>query len=160
MRAALDHLHFDPGQLAASSTLEQEPILLGTNLRDLLLKRFKAKSPLDSGDQSALDATPLFAPDQVGVHGSSDLSTSVLFDDQRLYSWALRYQRANPLVLDGDPVFDLNKSQVMAIACMLGNRLSLIQGVINVSSWRLFHSLTSFIHSRQARARVKRLLRL
>lgn len=132
MRAALDHLHFDPEQLAASSTPEQEPILLGTNLRDLLLKRFKAKNPLGSGTASALNMTHLLTHDQVDVPSGLGVSTSVLFDDQRLYSWALRYQRANPLVLDGDPVFDLNKSQVMAIACMLGNRLSLIQGVMDL----------------------------
>lgn len=132
MRAALDHLHFDPEQLAASSTPEQEPILLGTNLRDLLLKRFKAKNPLGSGTASALNTTHLLTHDQVDVPSGLGVSTSVLFDDQRLYSWALRYQRANPLVLDGDPVFDLNKSQVMAIACMLGNRLSLIQGVMDL----------------------------
>lgn len=135
MRAALDHLHFDPEQLAASSTREQEPILLGTNLRDLLLKRFKTKSP---STLESLDSTDFSGCDEIEVVGDSGTTTSVLFDDQRLYSWAMRYQRAKPLVLDGDPEFDLNESQVMAIACMLGNRLSLIQGVIDFLSSRTF----------------------
>lgn len=112
MRAALDNMHYDPAHLADQSNAEQEMMLLGTHLRPLLLQSFLS-SPSPPGDS----ATPT---------GRSILSD----DDQRLHSWAQRYQRTNPIVMDGDPVVDdLNASQIGAIASMLGNRLSLVQGV-------------------------------
>lgn len=158
MRAALDHLHFDPEKLAEQSTQDQETILLGTHLRDLLLKGFAAPlssstpadvdaddKPVISRGQSQLDA--LFAADSTDADAvveeaseSSDTGAgveeveseqplSVLSGDQALHSWAQRYQRADPIVLPGDPLLDLNPSQVAAVATMLGNRLSLVQGV-------------------------------
>jgi len=59
-----------------------------------------------------------------------EVSASTTFDaDCRIRSWASRYDRAEPLVIDGDPdLGGLNASQVRAIAMMLRNRVSLVQG--------------------------------
>lgn len=117
MRAALDNMHYDPAHLAEQSNSEQEMMLLGTHLRELLLQSFVP--PPDAQDSTTRVVEPEAAPAR----------SSILSDDQRLHSWALRYQRPDPIVMDGDPVVNLNASQIGAIASMLGNRLSLVQGV-------------------------------
>ncbi|KAE8259440.1 hypothetical protein A4X13_0g1013 [Tilletia indica] len=62
--------------------------------------------------------------------GSRRLGPFTTFDaDCRIHSWASRYDRDHPLVIDGDPDLDgLNASQVRAVAMMLRNRVSLVQG--------------------------------
>ncbi|CAD6887657.1 unnamed protein product [Tilletia laevis] len=58
------------------------------------------------------------------------VSPSTTFDaDCRIHSWARRYDRDDPIVIDGDPdLGGLNESQVRAVAMMLRNRVSLVQG--------------------------------
>lgn len=119
MRAAIDHLHFDPKQLAESTTQDQETILLGTHVRDLLLKRIDGPRTTPSLNE---DPLPFIA-------GPPEETSNILLNDQRLQSWAKRYQRSNPITMDGDPSLDLNSVQIAAVANMLGNRLSLVQGV-------------------------------
>ncbi|KAF8305833.1 P-loop containing nucleoside triphosphate hydrolase protein, partial [Clavulina sp. PMI_390] len=137
MRAALDHLHFDPASLARETVPNKEPILLGTHLRDLLLKGFESKArSVKHDDALHVDLKPSTASKSpkdlpiplVEPELAVKSPSSVLLKDDALYSWAQRYQRENPEVLEDDPKFDLNASQVRAVACMLGNRLSLIQG--------------------------------
>ncbi|KAK0540941.1 hypothetical protein OC842_000252 [Tilletia horrida] len=49
--------------------------------------------------------------------------------DCRIRSWAKRYDRDDPIVIDGDPdLGGLNASQTRAVAMMLRNRVSLVQG--------------------------------
>lgn len=64
-------------------------------------------------------------------------------NDTRIHSWAQRYSRSDPLVIQGDPIIkNMNTSQVRAMAMMIGQRLSLVQGVsdstiyIMLSCWR------------------------
>jgi hypothetical protein len=51
-------------------------------------------------------------------------------DDVRIQSWARRYAEINPVVVEGDPVLKgLNSTQRRAMALMIGQRVSLVQGV-------------------------------
>ncbi|KAK0554635.1 hypothetical protein OC845_000667 [Tilletia horrida] len=55
--------------------------------------------------------------------------SSTFDSDCRIRSWAKRYDRDDPIVMDGDPdLGGLNTSQVRAVAMMLRNRVSLVQG--------------------------------
>ena len=55
---------------------------------------------------------------------------SILADNQEIVSWTKRYLREAPVVRsEGDPEIPLNPSQIRAIAMMLSERLSLVQGV-------------------------------
>jgi hypothetical protein len=48
----------------------------------------------------------------------------------RIRSWARRYSDLNPVRVEGDPVLSgLNATQTRAIAMMVGERISLVQGV-------------------------------
>ncbi|KAL0952306.1 hypothetical protein HGRIS_006594 [Hohenbuehelia grisea] len=50
-------------------------------------------------------------------------------DDMRIQSWARRYMRVDPVVVEGDPVLKgLNSTQIRAMAMMVGQRASLVQG--------------------------------
>ena len=48
----------------------------------------------------------------------------------RIMSWARRYSKEKPIIIEGDPDLGaLNSSQLRAVAMMVGERISLIQGV-------------------------------
>lgn len=49
--------------------------------------------------------------------------------DMRIKSWMERYSQDDPLVIEGDPELGLNQSQMKAVAMMLKERVSLVQGV-------------------------------
>ncbi|KAF7297208.1 hypothetical protein MIND_00953900 [Mycena indigotica] len=111
MRAAITHLSQDVIQLETAVMEENRQLILhGTDLRDLLLRSSHPEGPPSDIDDVR--------------------NTSGAFkDDQRIYSWAQRYSKSSPLVMDGDPPLDgLNNSQIRAIAMMIGERLSLVQG--------------------------------
>ena len=55
----------------------------------------------------------------------------VLARNTKLQDWARRYQAPDPVAMKGDPELELNPTQVRAVATMLGQRISLIQGVSN-----------------------------
>jgi hypothetical protein len=51
-------------------------------------------------------------------------------DDMRIQSWARRYAEVRPVRAEGDsPLSGLNETQVRAVAMMIGERISLVQGV-------------------------------
>ncbi|KAH8977191.1 P-loop containing nucleoside triphosphate hydrolase protein [Lactarius hatsudake] len=129
---AIAQLHHDPHTLQEdNSNPESELVLLGTHLRDVILRSF---SP--SGDThepkhfQAADDTSYAAHDALdhswkigGGHGG------IFKDDMRIQSWAKRYSRVNPIRVDGDPeLHGLNATQVRAVAMMVGERFSLIHG--------------------------------
>ena len=95
-----------------ASQVEGEPelVLKGTHLRDALLKGFDPSCPDSQTDASQLDK-------------------GAFSDDPRISSWARRYRSEIPQVEEGDPQLPLNPTQVRAIALMLSERLSLVQGV-------------------------------
>lgn len=135
MRAAIARLSQDPRAQEDDRAPDRQYILQGTHLRDVLLHSF---SP-----QSASLHEPLQAPDDVAyvpretlehrsregrAHGGGAFE-----DDMRIHSWAQRYARAHPIEMDSDPALEgLNPTQIRAIAVMVGERISLVQGV---SSW-------------------------
>ncbi|KAK0431659.1 P-loop containing nucleoside triphosphate hydrolase protein [Armillaria borealis] len=106
MREAINHLHRDVRSQEAVMATDREETLNGTHLRDVILRG------KDQGDMN------------------ENVETSGVFrDNQLIYSWAKRYMRPNPVVVEGDPVIDgLNATQVRAMAQMIAERFSLVQG--------------------------------
>lgn len=130
MRKAIAHLHQDPSEQEVNSAPNEQYILQGTYLRDVLLRSFSLGS--------ASLHQPLQAPDEVEYvpretleHESRELRDhgGVFKDDMRIQSWARRYACQDPIKVDGDPPLGaLNPTQVRAVAMMLGERICLVQG--------------------------------
>lgn len=129
----------------------REFILQGTGLRDVLLRGFRSGSVRckDNGDgDGAMDSLDHIDGIDENVVDTADIdvdadtvqreldedkerkkNAGTFADDQRIQSWARRYAMSPPLVMEGDPpLVGLNESQVKAVACMVGNRVSLVQG--------------------------------
>jgi hypothetical protein len=135
MRNAISHLQHDPQEIEQTSAgSSSEYILQGTKLRDIILRTF------DPENSPSQDHEQLQAPDDVTypshdvleheTHGKPNFADLGAFrNDQRILSWAKRYSQDNPIVMDGDPPISLNNSQRKAIATMIGQKISLIQGV-------------------------------
>ena len=145
MRAAVLHLNHDPAILEADQSPDSQFVIQGTHLRDVLLRSF---SPA-----SVSLHQPLQAPDEVQYvsretleHQSRDQCEhgGAFKDDMLIQSWARRYARTNPIIMDGDPVLDeLNATQIRAVAMMIGERISLIQGVRR-RSWQI-HKISTIL---------------
>jgi hypothetical protein len=161
------------GQSSKSSSMWEwkEYVLQGTALRDVLLRGFrpevrrkvenaKAKAGVEvlevgEGDEvvveyedkdmfGGVDAEGLDVAAAEGP-GASEKKLGVFAEDQRIQSWARRYSLPVPLVMDGDMALKgMNPSQIRAMALMVGNRVSLVQGV---RPSVLLSSVHSFIHS-------------
>lgn len=117
-----------------------QTILNGNSTRDLLLRAFQTdyQTPESSANlalvpivpesttmkASDIDATPIPTPT---THARS-MSQGILARDQLIQSWAKRYRRPRALRIEGDPVINLNPSQLRAMAMMLNERISLVQG--------------------------------
>lgn len=133
MRTAISHLHRDPQQQEeAISAPDRQLILQGTHLRDVLLRTFQpstephAHIPLQPPDAKA------YLPHEILEHAvqTMDDNAGLFKNDMWIQSWAKRYSQVNPLVMEGDPVLKgLNSTQIRALAMMIGQRISLIQGV-------------------------------
>jgi hypothetical protein len=135
MRAAISHLHHDPHlQELSSHVPDRQIVLQGTYLRDVLLRTFSKSTPSTH--------VPLQEPDEISYVPRETLehvgrmvgdNAGAFKDDLRIMSWARRYCRVKPIQVEGDPVLEgLNATQVRAIAMMIGERISLVQGV-NIS---------------------------
>lgn len=131
MVTAVSRLSHDVSAIEQAADGGQKYVLHGTHLRHILLDSF---SPASESTHSA----PLQRADEVNYvshetldHGSriSKDSRSVFKEDMRIMSWAKRYMRPNPVRVEGDPYLPLNLSQVRAVATMIGEPMSLIQGV-------------------------------
>lgn len=127
------HLNHDPAALERDiSSSDRQFILQGTHLRDTLLRSFTPSfehshsAPLQSADDPSY-----VSHDTLEHEGKLDGDTGGAFkDDMRIQSWARRYMRQNPVQVEGDPLLEgLNSTQIRAVATMIGERLSLIQGV-------------------------------
>jgi hypothetical protein len=133
MRDAINSLSANPvDQEYQSDGLRQQVILQGTYLRNILLRSFSPEC------QRGHDHVALQAPDDVAYPATDSLDhdarmpekgAGAFQGDMRIQSWARRYSRAHPVRVEGDPVLELNSSQIRAMATMVGERLSLIQGV-------------------------------
>ncbi|KAG1852645.1 P-loop containing nucleoside triphosphate hydrolase protein [Suillus tomentosus] len=134
MREAISRFSQDPEALEDPTHLISPPnnqfVLQGTHLRDVLLRSF-------SPDRPSLHV-PLQHPDEARYvprgrleHDSREVREhgGAFKEDMHIQSWARRYSRINPIVIDGDPVLEgLNVTQIRAIAMMIGERISLVQG--------------------------------
>ncbi|KAG6856541.1 hypothetical protein H0H87_003360 [Tephrocybe sp. NHM501043] len=127
-------MHHDPSIYEASSHTSPQPILVGTHLRDVLLRTFEPsaeESAVHQGLQAADEVA--YLPHEELEHSWRGIPEHSQFgafkDDMRIQSWARRYAQPDPVVIDGDPVMvGLNVTQLRAAATMIGQRLSLIQG--------------------------------
>lgn len=154
MRAAVSHLRNDinkiENEVPRPST---EHILQGTKVRDVILRSFKiGHKPNAPAEEEVSNMNP----------SPSAESGGIFKQDQRIQSWAKRYSQHNPIVMEGDPpLVGLNASQIRAMATMIGERMSLIQGVgsIFVLEVRCQNELTSDI-SLQAPEKQKPLSKL
>lgn len=115
MVEALRSLHDDPEMQEAASTAHQEIALNGTYLRDIILDDFVCNDPAVF---EATDESEEPVPPSGFFTGHSDIM-----------EWVQRYNKDDPLIKAGDPQILLNKSQIRAIAQMLSERISLVQGV-------------------------------
>lgn len=131
MTSAISRLSHDVPAIEQAVGDRGKYMLHGTHLRHILLDSF---SPTSGSTHSA----PLQRADEVNYlshetldHGSrvSKDPGGAFKDDMRIMSWAKRYMRPNPVRVEGDPVLPLNSSQVRAVATMIAEDMSLIQGV-------------------------------
>lgn len=138
MRKAISALHYDLDYLERiPRSKDQEHILLGTGLKDVLLRSGDPSRalPRDHHEFHALQASDdISYPKDVLSHDVREFSSKefegVFKDDMRIHSWSERYSRDEPLMIEGDPKLDhLNNSQIKAMATMIGKRISLVQGV-------------------------------
>ncbi|KAI5119257.1 hypothetical protein M0805_007260 [Coniferiporia weirii] len=118
---------------------ERELILQGTQLRDVLLESFTSatnhdastshKHLQDPAERHYLNHEQLDHENRLGHNGEISRSGGAFNDNCLIRSWAQRYQKPEPVVIEGDPVLSgLNASQVRAMAMMIGERISLVQG--------------------------------
>jgi len=122
MRAAVAHLRTDVQKLEDEIPRPStEHILQGTKMRDVILRSFKIGYKATAPAEEEVSTTNANASAESG---------GIFQQDQRIQSWAKRYSQYNPMVMEGDPpLVGLNASQVRAMATMIGERMSLIQGV-------------------------------
>ncbi|EST05874.2 P-loop containing nucleoside triphosphate hydrolase [Kalmanozyma brasiliensis GHG001] len=101
IKAALEALEHDVEHIETHYGSRYQYILSGTRLSDVIL----------------------------GIDPPVDRVTRGAFwEDARVQSWYDRFARQDPIVMDGDPLPELNRSQTQAVAMMLRERISLIQG--------------------------------
>lgn len=133
MRNAIAYLNHDVASFDNSDAgaKDREIIHQGTHLRDTLLRSF---SPASTSAHEALqdaDDTDYITHETLehsnrepGNHGGA------WKDDMRISSWARRYMCADPVRVEGDPILEgMNATQIRAAAMMIGERISLVQGV-------------------------------
>lgn len=131
MSTAISFLSHDVPAIEQGVGDGQDYMLHGTHLRHILLDSFSPTSqsthsvPLQRADE--IKYVSLETLDHDGR--VSKVSRGTFKDDMRIMSWAKRYMRSNPVRVEGDPVLPLNSSQVRAVATMIAEEMSLIQGV-------------------------------
>lgn len=110
-------------------------MLQGTHLRDVLLKSFSPEHvhlPQTLQEPDNVDYPSHQKLDHgitVGKGESGYEEMGAFRDDMRIQSWARRYAEIDPVVVEGDPdLSGLNRTQIRALAMMIGQRISLIQG--------------------------------
>jgi hypothetical protein len=151
--------HDVPSKANSIQHLPSQTILEGTALRDKILRAFQedyipyspplthdtlSSSPVTATAQRRIETTTdgivpvihelkpddLDAIPDLRVVATEDRAKSILSDNQLIQSWTKRYRSSGEVVeVEGDPKVELNGSQMRAIAMMLSERLSLVQGV-------------------------------
>ena len=128
MRTAINYLNNDPHLQEVTSP---QIILQGTHLRDVILRTFSKSTPCEHAALQEPDEVS-YLPRSALEHASRMVGDNggAFKDDLRIMSWARRYREVEPVRVEGDPVLSgLNGTQIRAIAMMIGERISLVQGV-------------------------------
>lgn len=142
MREAILMLHAVPEKIEAdpeNKPGQVELILQGTQLRDDLLQSFGSAGPdnpalsphhlQDPAERHYLTPSQLEHGSKLQLRDAGGGGGGAFADNCLIRSWAERYRRPNPVVVEGDPdLSGLNASQVRAVATMVGERISLVQG--------------------------------
>lgn len=150
MRTAISLFNLDPQeQESYVSSADRQIILQGTHLRDILLRSFSSAAPSPNEPHHIIhephhlqpEDDTNYAPHSLleheARHRTPDDRGGAFKDDMRIQSWTKRYTKVNPVRIEGDPVLEgLNKTQLRAVALMIGERVSLVQGVSYIN---LFH---------------------
>ncbi|KAF8480701.1 P-loop containing nucleoside triphosphate hydrolase protein, partial [Gautieria morchelliformis] len=130
-----------PPPTASPGVSRAETILQGTFLRDVLLAGFTDVKEAGSGGAStakpgrtgAKTSTPSSSKSHADPPPAPRLALpipGIFSPNQLIHSWALRHRRPTPVVVEGDPDMGaLNASQRRAVAGMVGERVSVVQGV-------------------------------
>jgi hypothetical protein len=155
MRNAISRLHTGPSDHELSKEDSWEVILQGTHLRDILLRSFDSALPTQvttdnsSNSPSTHQQKIAHPPHLLQAAGDASYPLSSLShlsreagdhggafsQDQRIRSWYLRHMQTKPVWIEGDPPLEgLNDSQRRAVATMVGERVSLIQGVSSLDT--------------------------
>jgi hypothetical protein len=130
---AVTQLHQDPRALEGdTSNPESELVLLGTHIRDVILRSFSPADgvyepkPFQAADDASYAAhDTLDHPAEIGAE-----HWGIFKGDMRIQSWARRHLRVSPVRVEGDPeLHGLNATQIRAIAMMVAQRITLIHGV-------------------------------
>ena len=135
MRKAIHLLDEDPltHERDPENSPKTEYVVQGTQLRNVLLRSFTpAELAVHEPHHMQDPSEKAYPSHEVLDHPISRTGSGggAFKDDLRIRSWATRYAQKNPVVAEGDPtVKGLNESQVRAAAMMIGERISLIQGV-------------------------------
>ena len=115
---------------------DQQMTLHGTHLRDIFLRfllpghahlpqTLQSPDDVNYPSHQKLDHGSIVGKGRCGYE-----QMGTFRGDMRIQSWARRYAEIDPITIDGDPdLSGLNKTQIRAIAMMIGQRISLIQGV-------------------------------
>jgi len=119
----------------------KQTILHGTAMRDKLLRAFQEDFiPYDSSSSASnadvhavIPPASQLRPTDIDAVAAPSVSThrgpsGIVDRNQLVQSWTRRF-RGDSLPMEGDPDLELNLSQMKAIAMMLSERLSLVQGV-------------------------------
>jgi hypothetical protein len=91
-----------------------------------------AEAPVDENAPDHAPHEPVIASKSASTSSATAMPRKLegaFMNDQLIQSWARRYARSNPVRIEGDPVLPLNEAQTRAVAMMIGERASLVQGV-------------------------------
>ena len=145
MRTAIWHLNHNPLDMERSLTSDYQFIFQGTHLRDVLLRSFSPALPSKHVPLQPADDVNYISHEMLEHQSRESGDHSGAFkDDMRIQSWARRYSEVNPVRVEGDPTLSgLNATQTRAVAMMIGERISLVQGVC--AKFALFRTFTDVL---------------
>ncbi|KAF9074542.1 P-loop containing nucleoside triphosphate hydrolase protein [Rhodocollybia butyracea] len=125
---------FEPSEGLQAHTALQEPDDVDYVERNVLEHGYLPEH-ISSSPSKSLPTAGFRVEDEKSSPGFAALdgNNGVFSDNMLIHSWATRYSNPNPVVIEGDPEFKeldrMNESQKRAMAMMIGQKISLIQGV-------------------------------
>ena len=154
MLEAMRCLKYNVGdQIAEDVGAETETILSGTSLKDVLLKAQEVEVVATNSTEQPEKPQAPNLDSKLALPDDFFESPGSFSADSRVQTWAVRHRRSPGMNMEGDPIIqNMNQSQIKAMALMISNRISLIQGVRSICH-RMAAQLTPKSHSPLERAR-------